>query len=173
MVYSRKCSVCTWEGCIPCCCWVGCSTRVCEICWFWMLFTSLSSLILCLVVLSVIESQGLKCPTSLTELSFPFSSGRFCFMYLGLYIRFPRWLSGKESACNARDLGSIPGSGRLLEEGMATHSSILAWRIPWTEEPGRLQSMGSKEPDMMEQLNNNISRLHVYGLLCGWTLLSS
>ena len=32
----------------------------------------------------------------------------------------------------------------LLEEGMATHSSILAWRIPWTEEPGRLQSMGSQ-----------------------------
>ena len=30
-----------------------------------------------------------------------------------------------------------------LEEGLATHSSILAWRIPWTEEPGRLQSMGS------------------------------
>ena len=32
-----------------------------------------------------------------------------------------------------------------LEEGMATHSSILAWRIPWTEEPGRLQSMGSQK----------------------------
>ena len=32
-----------------------------------------------------------------------------------------------------------------LEEGMATHSSILAWRIPWTEEPGRLRSMGSKK----------------------------
>ena len=31
-----------------------------------------------------------------------------------------------------------------LEEGMATHSDILAWRIPWTEEPGRLQSMGSQ-----------------------------
>jgi len=31
-----------------------------------------------------------------------------------------------------------------LEEGMATHSSILAWRIPWTEDPGRLQSMGSQ-----------------------------
>ena len=31
-----------------------------------------------------------------------------------------------------------------LEEGMATHSSVLAWRIPWTEEPGRLPSMGSK-----------------------------
>ena len=35
-----------------------------------------------------------------------------------------------------------------LEEGMATHSSLLAWRIPWTEEPGGLQSMGHKESDM-------------------------
>ena len=34
-----------------------------------------------------------------------------------------------------RDVGLIPGSGRSLEEGMATHSSVLAWRIPWTEEP--------------------------------------
>ena len=34
-----------------------------------------------------------------------------------------------------------------LEEGMATHSSILAWRIPWTEEPGRLQSMGAQSHD--------------------------
>ena len=42
-----------------------------------------------------------------------------------------------------RDMGSIPGSGRSPEEGMATHSSILAWRIPWTEETGWLQSMGS------------------------------
>ena len=37
-----------------------------------------------------------------------------------------------------------------LEERMATHSSILAWRIPWTEEPGGLQSMGCKESDMTE-----------------------
>ena len=35
-----------------------------------------------------------------------------------------------------------------LEKGMATHSSILAWRIPWAEEPGKLQSMGSQESDM-------------------------
>ena len=48
----------------------------------------------------------------------------------------------KESACNVGDLGSTPGSGRSLEKGMATHSSILAWRIPWTEELGGLQSMG-------------------------------
>ena len=41
-----------------------------------------------------------------------------------------------------RDAGSIPGSGDPLEEGMATYSSILPWRIPWTEEPAELQSMG-------------------------------
>ena len=46
------------------------------------------------------------------------------------------------SAGDIRDAGSILGSGRPAEEGMATHSSILAWRIPWTGEPGRLQSMG-------------------------------
>ena len=40
-----------------------------------------------------------------------------------------------------------------LEKEMATHSSILAWRIPWTEEPGGLQSLGSQESDMTEQLN--------------------
>ena len=39
----------------------------------------------------------------------------------------------KESACNAGDLGSIPRLGRSPGEGMATHSTILAWRIPWTE----------------------------------------
>ena len=95
---------------------------------------------------------------------------------------FPDSSGGKESACNAGDLSSVPGLGRSpgermgyplqyswaslvahmvknlpamqdtwvrplgwedpLEEGMATHSSILAWRIPWTEELGGLQSMG-------------------------------
>ena len=42
------------------------------------------------------------------------------------------------------EVGSIPGSGRSLEEEMATHSSILVWEIPWTEEPGGLQSTGSQ-----------------------------
>ena len=46
------------------------------------------------------------------------------------------------NAGDGRNVGWIPGSGRSLEEGMATHSSILAWRIPWTEEPGKLQSTG-------------------------------
>ena len=62
----------------------------------------------------------------------------------------PCWLDGKVSACNAGDLhwvGKISGLGRSLEMGMATHSSTLAWRILWTEEPGGLQSMGSQESD--------------------------
>ena len=49
---------------------------------------------------------------------------------------------GEASACNAGYLGSIPRLGRSLEKEMATHSSILAWRIPWTEEPSGLQSTG-------------------------------
>ena len=50
------------------------------------------------------------------------------------------------NAGDLRDTGSIPGSGRSPGgEGMATHSSILAWRIPWTEEPGGLQSIGSQK----------------------------
>ena len=49
----------------------------------------------------------------------------------------------KEPACNAEAAGSIPGSGDPLEEGMATQPSICAWSIPWTEELGGLQAMGS------------------------------
>ena len=52
---------------------------------------------------------------------------------------------GNVSAHNAGDPGSIPGSGDPLEKEMATHSSALAWKIPWTERPGRLQSMGSQK----------------------------
>ena len=42
------------------------------------------------------------------------------------------------NAGNPGNMGSIPGSGNFLEKGMTIHSSFLAWRIPWTEEPGRL-----------------------------------
>ena len=51
---------------------------------------------------------------------------------------FPGGSDGKESACNARDQSLILGQEDPLEKGMATHSSILVWRIPWTEEPGGL-----------------------------------
>ena len=55
---------------------------------------------------------------------------------------FPGSSADKESACNTGDPDSIPGLGRSSENRTATHSSILAWRIPWTEETGRLWSMG-------------------------------
>ena len=67
--------------------------------------------------------------------------------YLGDYLGFPGGASGKEAASQCRRhkrcrfdpwVRKVP-----LEEGVATHSHILAWRIPWTEEPGRLQSKGS------------------------------
>ena len=54
----------------------------------------------------------------------------------------------KDSACSAGnrgDVGLIPGLGRSSREGNVSHSSILAWEIPWTEVPGGLQSMGSPE----------------------------
>ena len=51
---------------------------------------------------------------------------------------------GKESACSAGHPGWILGQEDPLEEKTATHSSIPAWRIPWTKEPGGLQSMGSQ-----------------------------
>ena len=57
-------------------------------------------------------------------------------------IVFPGGSVGKQSNANARDPGSITDQEDALEEGTATHSSILAWRIPQTEGPGGLQSMG-------------------------------
>ena len=58
---------------------------------------------------------------------------------------FPCSSVGKESDCKAGDLDLIPGWENTLEKEMATYSNILAWRIPWTEKPGRIQSMGSQE----------------------------
>ena len=50
----------------------------------------------------------------------------------------------KNSLANAEDASSIPGWEDLLEKEMAIHSSMLAWEISWTEDPGRLQSVGSQ-----------------------------
>ena len=77
-----------------------------------------------------------------------------CTYKVPIVISFPDGSEGKESACNIGDLGSIPGPGRSLKKVLATHSSILAWRIPWTEEPGGLQSMGPQESDMTERLTH-------------------
>ena len=85
--------------------------------------------------------------TIASNLNIPFS-----IMLLSKWVMWAsQWLSGEESTSSARDTGdksSIPGLGRSSEEEMATHWSIFAWKIPWTEELGRLQSMGCKELDM-------------------------
>ena len=57
---------------------------------------------------------------------------------IDMYLDFPGGSDGKESACSAGDLDSIPGQEDTLGKGTVTHSSILACRIPWTEEPGGL-----------------------------------
>ena len=69
-----------------------------------------------------------------------------CNFYGSLYpMGFPGGASGKKLTSQCRDPGLIPGSGEIpLEEGMATHSSILPWRIPWIEKPGSLQFIGSQ-----------------------------
>ena len=59
-------------------------------------------------------------------------------------VSFPGGSDGQESAYNAGDPVRSLGWEDLPEKEMATHSSILAWRIPWTEEPGKPQSMGSQ-----------------------------
>ena len=84
-----------------------------------------------------------------------------------------QWLGGKESTCSAGatgDAGFIPGSGRSLEEDVATHSSILACRILWTEEPGGLQSVG------FQRVGHNwidLARMHTWrghGVSVNWNL---
>ena len=77
-------------------------------------------------------------------LSKPGIEGNFLSLIKGIYEKpgLPRWLSGKESTCQCRRhretwVRSL-GQEDPLEQEMATHSSILAWKIPWTEEPGGL-----------------------------------
>ena len=65
---------------------------------------------------------------------------------------FPDGSDGKNSACNAGGLGSIPGREDPLEQGMATHSIILAWRIPRTEESVPYSPWGHKELDTTKPL---------------------
>ena len=69
----------------------------------------------------------------------------------------------EESTCNAADMGdtgSVPGLGRPPGGWLVTHSSTLAWRIPWTEEPGALQSMGHKESDTAETTKHALTISH-------------
>ena len=122
--------VCLFPTCVPVWCrsdgthvWLSSKLRLRDPGFFHFMFTSSSTYSVC------------KC----------------CSMGIEGVLRFLRglhwWLSGKESSFNARatgDVGSIPGPRRFPGGGHATYSSILAWRIPWTEELGRLQSLGSQ-----------------------------
>ena len=71
----------------------------------------------------------------------------------GYRVGFPSGSDGRESTCCARDPGSILVWEDPLEKGMATHSSILAWGIPWKEEPGSLWFMGLKRVEYNQRTN--------------------
>ena len=68
---------------------------------------------------------------------------------------FPGGSDSKVSAYNAGDRVRSLGQEYPLEKGMATHSSILAWKTPWIKEPGGLQSMGSQGRTQLEQLSTH------------------
>ena len=72
---------------------------------------------------------------------------------------FPGGSDGKESASNVGDLGLIPGLEDPLEKGTAAHSSILARRIPRTQKPGRLQSIGSQKSQTQVKRHSTDARL--------------
>ena len=114
-----------------------CTWHIAGVCWYLLPcgYTTCQS--------SAIFSKGR------TGLSFPVM--QFFFFFLNecvhsMSLGFPGGTSSKEptKAGDLEDVGSIPGSGRFLGGGIATHSSSLAWRISGTEEPGRLQSIGSQ-----------------------------
>ena len=87
-------------------------------------------------------TQLVKNPPAMQEIPVDFWVGKIHWrrdrLPIPVFLGFPGGSTGEESACNAGDLGSIPGLEDPSEQGMATHSSILAWRIPWTEKPGGL-----------------------------------
>ena len=71
-------------------------------------------------------------------------------MVINWDLGFPGSSVGEESTCNAGDPGPIPGLGRFLGEGNGYPLQYSCWEIPWTEEPGELQSMGLQELDTTE-----------------------
>ena len=73
---------------------------------------------------------------------------------------FPGGSDSKEPTCNAGDWVQSLGQEEPLEKGMATHSTILAWEIPWTEEPGGLQSIESQR--VKHSWATNTSHFHIH-----------
>ena len=89
---------------------------------------------------SQFPDQLVPCSTGLVK-----SSLRLKRRDLEKCLGFPGGSDSKESACNAWNPGSIPGLGRSPGEGNGNPLRILAWRIPWTKEPGRQQSIGAQK----------------------------
>ena len=75
-------------------------------------------------------------------------------MYTYLLKCFPGGSDGKASVCNAGDLGLIPGLGTSPEEGNSSPLQYLAWKIPWTEEAGGLQAIGSQSQTWLRDLTS-------------------
>ena len=87
-------------------------------------------------------------------------------MVINWDLGFPGSSVGEESTCNAGDPGPIPGLGRFLGEGNGYPLQYSCWEIPWTEEPGELQSMGLQELDTTEATEHQ----HNWDLIrCPWT----
>ena len=90
-----------------------------------------------------------------------------------VFMGFPGCSVVKNAPANAGDTGLVPESGRSLEKEMATLSSILPWRIPRTEEPGRLQSKGSQRVrhDLVNEClhTHTHTRTHTHSLVSGHT----
>ena len=96
-------------------------------------------LLRCMSCLCILKSN----PLSFKSQTFSSSLQVFWFC-LWFPLGLPGGSEDKKSTCNEGNLGLIPGLGRSPGEGNGYHSSILAWRIPWKEEPGKLQPMGSQ-----------------------------
>ena len=94
------------------------------------------------------------------------------FVYRFLCRWIPWQLSGKASACNAGDMSSIPGSRRSLEEDMATHSSILAWRIHGQRSLTGYSPWGHKESDMTEHTCASHVCTHISFSMWTWIFIS-
>ena len=84
--------------------------------------------------------------TAIFKMGILYSPGDYGLCYITAWVRGSlgedECMNVLANAGDRRDAGLIPGKEYPLEEGLAAHCSVLDWRIPWTEEPGGLQSMG-------------------------------
>ena len=82
-------------------------------------------------------------------------------LYKYIYLGFPLGSVVKELPCNEGDLGSVSGLGTYAQRKMMSFSSILAWRISWTDEPSRLQSIGSQRVGHIESTERAQAHIHI------------